>query len=200
MPGSPDNEHPRALAAAPVEEVAAKVTHYIRRLHPQVVITHDPIGGYKHPDHIAVHQATVNAFHAASDPQSYPSDLPPHTPQKLYFHTFSIPLIRPLMRLLPLLGINPRAVGRNKDIDLEELFSQEPFPIHAVINYRRVADLKEAASACHASQLEGGPGQFKILSWAFRLIGNKDQYMRAHPPFVGRQREKDLFNGLDLMV
>jgi hypothetical protein len=105
-----------------------------------------------------------------------------------------------MIRLLPLFGINPRAFGRNKDIDLEDLFSEEPFPIHAVINYRPVADLKEAASACHASQLQGGPGQFKVLSWLLRFVGNKDQYMRAHPPFVGGRREEDLFNGLDLMV
>ena len=50
MPGSPDNEHPQALAAAPLDEVAAKVTGYIRELQPQVVLTFDPIGGYRHPD------------------------------------------------------------------------------------------------------------------------------------------------------
>ena len=68
MPGTPDNQHPNALAAQPVDEVAAKVVHYIRLLRPQVVVTHDPIGGYKHPDHIAMHRATVRAFKLASDP------------------------------------------------------------------------------------------------------------------------------------
>ncbi len=74
MPGTPDNQHPNALAAQPVDEVAAKVVHYIRLLRPQVVVTHDPIGGYKHPDHIAMHRATVRAFELASDP-NYSSDL-----------------------------------------------------------------------------------------------------------------------------
>src|SRR5512136_2306218 len=46
MPGTPDNEHPNALAAQPTDEVAAKVVHYIRLLRPQVMVTHDPIGGY----------------------------------------------------------------------------------------------------------------------------------------------------------
>ena len=55
MPGSEDNHHPLAMAAAPLDEVAAKVTHYIRKLRPQVVLTFDPIGGYRHPDHIAIH-------------------------------------------------------------------------------------------------------------------------------------------------
>ncbi|MBI4772242.1 MAG: PIG-L family deacetylase [Chloroflexi bacterium] len=44
MPGSEDNSHPQALTAQPVEEVAARITHYIRRLKPQVVITHSPPG------------------------------------------------------------------------------------------------------------------------------------------------------------
>ena len=34
MPGSPDNQHPQALAAAPLEEVAGRVAHYIRLLRP----------------------------------------------------------------------------------------------------------------------------------------------------------------------
>jgi len=57
MPGSVENSHPRALAAAPLEQVAEKIAHHIRKLGPQVVLTFDPIGGYKHPDHIAVHKA-----------------------------------------------------------------------------------------------------------------------------------------------
>ena len=87
MPGAPDNEHPQALIQAPIEEVAEKLTHYIRKLRPQVVITHDPIGGYKHPDHIAVHKATVRAFHAAGEVTVFPNELPLYQPQKLYFST-----------------------------------------------------------------------------------------------------------------
>ena len=68
MPGSVDNTHPQALAAAPIEEVAKKVALFIRKLKPQVVLTFDPIGGYRHPDHIAIQLATVEAFKLASDP------------------------------------------------------------------------------------------------------------------------------------
>ncbi|MCJ7585571.1 MAG: PIG-L family deacetylase, partial [Anaerolineales bacterium] len=68
MDGSPDNQHPNALAAQPLDEVAAKVVHYIRELHPRVVLTFDPIGGYRHPDHIAIQKATVRAFEQAANP------------------------------------------------------------------------------------------------------------------------------------
>ncbi|MDO8491835.1 MAG: PIG-L family deacetylase, partial [Dehalococcoidia bacterium] len=77
MPGSVDNKHPQALAAAPVEEVAGRVVKALREFRPQVVITSDPIGGYRHPDHIAIHDATVMAFHAAGDPTQYPEAGPP---------------------------------------------------------------------------------------------------------------------------
>lgn len=89
MPGSADNHHPQALMNAPLEDVARKIIVYIRRLRPQVVITFDPIGGYRHPDHIAIHQATVRAFESAAQPNPLldAQGLPPYQPAKLYFHT-----------------------------------------------------------------------------------------------------------------
>jgi LmbE family N-acetylglucosaminyl deacetylase len=47
MPGSPDNQHPQALFAAPLEQVVGDVVASIRQIRPQVVITFDPIGGYR---------------------------------------------------------------------------------------------------------------------------------------------------------
>ena len=61
MPGSIDNTHPLALFAADIEKVTADVVRCIRMLRPQVVITFDPIGGYRHPDHIAIQKATEKA-------------------------------------------------------------------------------------------------------------------------------------------
>ena len=61
------DEHPDALFAQPVEQVAEKVVAYIRDLKPDVVLTFDPIGGYRHPDHIAIQQATVKAFENANN-------------------------------------------------------------------------------------------------------------------------------------
>src|SRR5512137_2723353 len=93
MPGSPDNQHPQALAAQPLEQVAACVAQYIRKIRPQVVLTFDPIGGYYHPDHVAMHKATVRAFALAGDPSfvveqnGIRSSLPSYSPQKMYFHT-----------------------------------------------------------------------------------------------------------------
>jgi len=42
------------------------------------VLTFDPIGGYQHPDHICIHNATVRAFDLAGDPNFYGALSPYH--------------------------------------------------------------------------------------------------------------------------
>ena len=84
MPGTDDNKHPQALIAAPIEQVTGRMVKVIREIQPDVIVTFDPIGGYRHPDHIAIHNATEKAFLAASDPAKYPEAGPPFQPEKLY--------------------------------------------------------------------------------------------------------------------
>lgn len=197
MAGSDQNRHPQALTAAPPDEVAQKIASYIRRLKPQVVLTFDPIGGYKHPDHIAIHNATVKAFDLAGDP-GYFDDLPPHQAEKLYYHVIPKGLLRWVVRILPLLGRDPRRLGRNKDIDLVPLIEDGDFPIHAKINYRQVIKRKNAASLCHASQLDGASLRRGPMRWAQFLFGQNDYFMRAYPPAEPNSREADLFSGISL--
>jgi LmbE family N-acetylglucosaminyl deacetylase len=195
MAGTQDNFHPQALAAQEVEQVAQKVAHHIRQLRPQVVVTIDPIGGYKHPDHIAVHRATLRAYALAADP-NFADGLPPFLPQKLYYTIFPKSFLKLALFALPLLGKNPRRFGRNGDIDLVEIVKEGDFPVHARINYRPVATLKDQATACHASQLEGGPPNRGPLRWITTLLGSHDTYMRALPPAGKHLHEKDLFEGI----
>jgi len=197
MAGSTDNEHPQALVQAPLEEAAAKIVTQIRRLKPQVVVTFDPIGGYKHPDHIHLHRATVKAFHLAGDASfSDPENLPPHQPQKLYYQTFSKTMLRIIVRLLRVIGRDPRRFGRNGDIDLLALVDDGNFPIHAVIDYRTVLEKRDAAAMCHASQLGGGPPRKGVIAWIWNYFGGREVYMRAYPEPKAGEREKDLFEGI----
>lgn len=194
MPGTPENEHPEALVNAPLEEVAGKVATFIRRLQPQVVITFDPIGGYRHPDHIAIHKATVMAFDMAANPDFQDEGLSPYRAQKLYFHTISRGFLRLVVKVLPLFGKDPTKWGRNGDIDLTDL-AVEDFPVHAVIDFGPARENKAEASACHASQ--GGSAMVRgVMGWVQRLLGSKEQFMRAYPPPTGGKRERDLFAGV----
>ncbi len=197
MPGSPDNAHPEALAAAPLEEATARVVKVLREVKPQVVFTFDPIGGYRHPDHIAIHNATVRAFHAAGDPAQFPDLGPAYPPQKLYFSVFPKRFMKLALKLAPLFGQDPRRFGRNKDVDATQLLDE--FPIHAAVPISPTAlERKERASACHKSQLEGGPPDNRLLRWIGRRLGQREMYMRAYPPVPDGMKlnETDLFEGV----
>ena len=200
MPGSEDNHHPQALAAAPLDEVAAKVTHYIRELRTQVVLTFYPIVGYRHPDHIAIQLSKEKAFYAAGEQQMYPGEHPPYQPAKLYYHTIPKGFLRWAVRAMPLFGVDPSKFGQNGDIDLRAL-AAEDFPIHARIDYGEVHELKEKASACHASQGGGGFSRAnRLVGWAFRAMAGKDPFMRAYPEPEKRLRESDLFENVNGVV
>jgi len=196
MPGSPEYNHPDAMAAQPVEEVAVRVVHYLRRLQPQVVITHDPIGGYKHPDHIALQRAVKMAFELAADPKKNPEYLLPFKPQKLYYQTIPKSLLRWAVRLAPLLGIDPHRFGRNHDIDLVTLVAEGDFPIHARIDCRKVSEIRERASACHVSQGGDSMSRTGPIGLLWRYFGGIETYMRALPWPEKGLKERDLFYGV----
>lgn len=197
MPGSPENHHPRALAAQPVDQVAGDVVKHIRQLCPQVVLTFDPIGGYRHPDHIAIHKATVKAFQAAGNPQAYPNGFSPYAPQKLYFQTIPRKFLRWAVRILPVFGQNPRQYGQNHDIDLVSL-AAEDFPEHAVIDYSSVLECRNEAARCHASQ--GGVKMTRgVQGIIMRLIRGQETYMQAYPEWSSNGNKlRDLFSGVDI--
>jgi LmbE family N-acetylglucosaminyl deacetylase len=200
MSGTPDNNHPDSLYAAELIGVVRRITRVIRAARPQVVVTFDPYGGYGHPDHVKMHRATTKAFHAAGDPAKFPQHfnegLEPYQPQKLYYMTFDRRFMQLIVWLMPLVGQDPSAMGRNKDIDFREI-AEHSYPIHARISTRRVAAQAERARACHESQL-GGFGTGIIQHLRELLTGRfTDTFMRAYPVANGRGAERDLFEGVD---
>jgi N-acetyl-1-D-myo-inositol-2-amino-2-deoxy-alpha-D-glucopyranoside deacetylase len=192
MPGSPDNNHPLALAAQPLDEVAENVVCYIRTLKPQVVLTFDPIGGYRHPDHIAIQRATVRAFEQAGNSGFAPESLPVFAPECLYFHKMPNGLLKLAVKFLPLIGKDPHKFGSNGDIDLLPI-AEVDFPTHARIDIRSVLKKKQQAGACHASQGGGRMGG-GIVSLLMRFFSATESFMRASPVVApGEKVVRDLF-------
>lgn len=194
MAGSPDNKHPDALVARPVEEAVERIAEVMRQVRPHVVITFDPVGGYYHPDHIRIHEATVLAFErvrqelATTDPRAL---------SRLYYHTMPKSSVKFAIFWMRLQGKDPRKGGRNGDIDLVQIASQS-FPVHIKINYRPVLKQREEAAACHASQ-GGGQKPFGLSAWLIRLFSRPiDRFMQAYPEPAPNQRVKnDLFWGMN---
>jgi LmbE family N-acetylglucosaminyl deacetylase len=195
MQGSPDNRHPDAQVAHPVEEVAARIVAHMRELKPDVVVTFDPVGGYRHPDHIHVHKATTLAFERAADSSFAPDTGSPYQPAALYYHVFPHRFLRIATRVMPFLGIDPRHFGRNRDIDLKAL-TEFDFPVHVRIDIASVMHAKAEAGACHASQ-GGIQMRSGLLGLISRLIGESESFMRAYPPVHGSMRVLgDLFSSV----
>ncbi len=205
MPGTEDNKKPNTLMMAPVEQVVERLVKVLREIRPDVVITHDPSGGYQHPDHIAVHNAAVKAFSASGDPKQYPAAGATFQPAKLYFGVHSHRMMKFMIKLMPLFGQNPHKFGRNKDIDMTKVFGTV-YPIHAFVRLsKKDMETRREAAACHASQGGGQPprrswGLFGLTNTIFnitnRIFGYRDYFMRAYPPPRGKRREPDLFAGL----
>ncbi len=196
MAGSQGNHDENALAAAPLEEAAGRIVKIIREIKPDVVVTHDAGGGYGHPDHIATHNATVRAFYAAGDAGQYPEAGPPFQPQKLYFVVRPYGYMKFMVRLMPLVGQDPRRFGRNKDIDLTQIIGAV-YPVNAVVHFSKEAmQMRDRASACHASQGGGRPrrGPYRVMQ-IMEKIRKRDLFMREYPPPTHR-REHDLFEGV----
>ncbi len=211
MPGSADNAHADSLFAAPLDEAAARIIEHIDRLKPDVILAHDQFGGYGHPDHIKLHQATLRAYElrygVKIDVTHWRSlDARPHVtvmgvpgapadpaPQ-LYFPTFSNGLIKFGVRILPLFRQNPRKFGRNKDIDLVKIMGWE-LPTTAVLDTKAYAATKDIASACHASQrpsVRGNP----VMSLLFRIGRGRETFSRVYPSAQPNAARETALGGL----
>ena len=194
MPGMDANRHPDAQVNHPIDEVAGRVVKYIRELKPDIVLTFDPIGGYRHPDHIHIQQATTLAFEKADDASFHPEAGLPFKSRALYYHVFPKGFLKWAVRLMPLVGKDPTKFGRNGDIDLTQLMMD--FPVHASVDIRPVAEIKRKAGEQHASQ--GGIQMRRgLMGFITKMFGEKEEYMRAYPPVDGSYRKQhDLFDGI----
>jgi LmbE family N-acetylglucosaminyl deacetylase len=199
MMGSPDNDHPGSLWQASADEVVRRVAEIIRRVRPQVVVTFDPYGGYGHPDHIAMHRATVRAFHEAGSSASYPEQIAdgllPYQPQKLYYTVLPRTMIRLAVQLVRLTGGDPRRMGHNKDIDMQAVLANAQ-PTTTRLALPACYDAWMAASACHASQ-QGLASGVPIPRFLARRLLSHQLFYRAWPEPNGRGAlERDLFTGV----
>lgn len=196
MRGAPDNDHPDALIQQPLQHTVDEVLGYIERLHPQVVLTHDPYGGYGHPDHIRCCEATTTAFFVSRERAAQGQYGGWRGPQKLYYTAFPKWLIKFFVRAMPLVGRDPTSFGRNRDINLAEI-SQWETPVHARIFVGPYQSAKLRASMAHASQFSGGPSWAGALPAPVRKrVMDYDLFTCAYPVPNG-QIESDLFAGVD---
>jgi len=199
MMGQEVNQHPECLWYRwhqEPETLIKQVVEVMREIRPQVVVTFNKYGGYGHPDHIAIQQATTRAFDRAGK-TGFVTDYAPYQPQKLYYSSIPKIFIRLNIWWILLQGKDPRKYGVNHDIDMQKILDNADFE-HANISIKAFLEDWDEASACHASQ--GGGGfltQYPL--WLRRLWITHQGFTRIYPaPMHNVVDEYDLFQNVEL--
>ncbi len=178
------------------EAAARNLARLMRELKPAVVITHDPEGGYGHPDHLAVHRFTARAYELSGDPAAALGP-GPFTPAKLYYTA----LPRSYLEKVPAFRERRAEIGGKQLTFLgvpDELITTE-------VDIKPWLERKLDALSCHRTQFEFDPetGRPKTFSRGLaeedqlRLFG-AERFVLARTVGSPNGKETDLFSGLDL--
>lgn len=199
MEGSPDNKHPASLYQADSNDVVRDVVRVICETRPHVVITHDPTGGYFHPDHIRVNHAVRRAWPKAGDADAYPplrsEGHEPWQPARLYYTVVARSVLRWYICLLRLRGHDPSHYGRQGDVDLTRVGVPDRM-IHVRLDVEAYLPVKQEAGACHKSQGGGGARWRALPAFLRRRAMRYEHFVQAHPEDA--RSHSDLFAGLDV--
>ncbi len=177
MEGTDDNNHPDCLNQAAPEEVVGKIVALIREFRPDLVMTHDPTGGYGHPDHIAVYRHADHAFRVAGDSE-YPAAGEPWTPSLLYYVCFPRSSFRRIWEKMLELDIKPPFASEI----LENVGSPDE-AVTTVVDASSHVDTKIASLECHRTQIDpGGPFGRLPQEYMREIMGTEYFTLAAHPP------------------
>lgn len=193
MLGMEANSHPDAFINAPIDDVAAKIVSYIRKIQPQIIITFDPNGGYFHPDHIHINKAAVQAFYESGDSVKYGDGIEPYQADKLYYRVFPRKFMKYAIKAMKIFGKDPTKFGKNQDIDLEVLAGSEEYPLHVYINVKSVIEQAISAAECHRSQLDFGRQGNIFMRWYRKTTSLNETFMLVYPEVSDDYRTNDLF-------
>jgi len=148
MAGTGDNGHPSSLYQAPAEKVVGQVAEVIREVRPDVVITHDPTGGYGHPDHVTICRHTVSAVEQCRGDAD----------AVLYYLCFPRSAFQKMWQAMVDADIRPPFAA--DDIDALGTPDDEVTTIRKVDKF---LSIKKESLECHRTQIDPG-GPFAQLS------------------------------------
>jgi mycothiol S-conjugate amidase len=196
MPDSEANKNPASFAQAPMEEAVGRLVEVIRRVRPQVIVTYpDGQADYPHPDHIKVHEISLEAFDAAGDPSRYPEAGAPYQPAKLYYTVWAAARIR---------GMHEKFLELGLESPFDERWltrmSRDDDPMTTAVDITGFADVRADALRAHATQVDPtSKFWFGLPPEIARTIHPFDDYRLARSRVGGLDvQEDDLFEGVEL--
>jgi N-acetyl-1-D-myo-inositol-2-amino-2-deoxy-alpha-D-glucopyranoside deacetylase len=199
MAGTPENDDPRSLHRADLDEATERLVTVIRAERPEILLTHNEQGDYGHPDHIKTHRVVVAAFAAAGDPVRFPEAGPAWASSKLYVGAFPRSGLERWAETMRQAGIEP-PMERRELKDAEGRPVEFGTPDELVTTEVEVADfanLKRRAMLAHRTQF--GPEHFlaKLTPEQFGQLWATEYFRLLIGPRGGDgARERDLFAGL----
>ena len=184
MAGSDDNQHPSALTQAPRDEVVGRLVEVLRGVRPRVVITHDPTGGYGHPDHVTVCGRVTEAFRLAADPAAYPGQLEegrePWSPELLYYVCFPRSFFRRMWEYLREAGIRPPFASE----EVEALGTPDQ-EVTTVLDVEPYVATKIASLNCHRTQIDPQGPFHKLPAHRLHDMMRREYFTLALPSDAG---------------
>jgi LmbE family N-acetylglucosaminyl deacetylase len=175
MAGTADNHHPHALLQIDPAQVVGQLVDIMRETRPDVVITHDPTGGYGHPDHKTMCRHTTEAVRRAADPAAYPEQLAqsrqPWTVPLLYYVCFPRSAFRRMWQTMLDRGIQPPFASREIDV-----LGTPDDEVTTALDVSAFVDTKIASLQCHRTQLDPNGAFAKLPEAALRDIMRTEYY------------------------
>ena len=186
MAGTEDNNHPNSLYQAQPESVINRLVDIIGEVGPEVVLTHDPTGGYGHPDHVTVYDLTTRAFHRAAE-----SDGPvpkPAFPRKresiaplLYYVCFPRSAFRRMWQQMLDAGITPPFAS-----ELVDTVGSPDEAVTTTLNVSEYVDTKIASLERHRTQIDPDGPFSQLPEELMRENMSAEYFTLAYPEGAGR--------------
>lgn len=189
MAGTPANDDPRCFNQASANEAVGRLVALLRDVQPDVVITHDPTGGYGHPDHLACHRHMSQAIEVVGDPAQFPERGPAWSVARLYWMVMARSWFRTMREQMAAQGEEPAFEG----LDLSR-FGYDDDQITTVIDVSAYLDAKNRAFQAHKTQFSGDNGFSRLPDDVVRRMLSTENFILARPtPPPGAPQNTDLF-------
>jgi len=188
------------LSAVEPDRLRDDVVALIRRLQPRVVLTFDANGGYGHPDHIAIHHATIAALAAAGDPTHRPDLGAHHIPDKLYVTAYPRSGIEQVNADFVRYGFPPVSFGDVQTIGADELGTPDD-RVTTIVPVAHLWERRWASLRAHRTQYGANSPFLQVPEEVARSWLVHDSFVRLHPrpePGARLPDESDLWSGLPL--
>ncbi len=190
MVGTPENEDERSLNKADPDEAMRRIVRLMRQVKPDVVITHDPTGGYGHPDHIAVCKHVSAAFAVVGDATQYPETGDAWQPARLYYQVVPKSFFNMMYQQMVAAGVDTSQWDR---LGFEKMGVEDDEITH-MVDVTDQYEQKIAAFDAHKTQFGEDTPMRKMPEALRRQVYANETFVQAAPPLPpGTAQKSDLF-------